>query len=242
MDSLTIDQVFHGMDSVEAGRAREQLMLLRRAETEDEATDAVHALHEIVCYSAVTVEEETVPTVQALYLLLAVEGFRWRQFVLQLLETIICVDGVARGESSLKARVRAAVMAGVPLVEAMSFDQDRDVKGAAILLLAQTSSDRLADFRRFSSAFAEERDPVLKADLAHAAAVCAWDDDRSVGVAVATDWSKRALGDANPAVGFRVGQYLLERGIELEGVNVQEIVDSSLPRVLARRLFRMEYM
>jgi hypothetical protein len=226
----------------EAFRAQQELSRLSVATTQAEAMDAVHALHEIVCYAAVTVEEETVPTVKALYALLRMDGFCWPQFVLQLLETILSVDGVLESETPLMARVREEVMRGESLVRERRDDASRDVRGAAILLLSHMSEDPAVDFQRYTRECVEEPDAVLQADLAVAAAACAWESGGAVDEAAAVVWSKQALEHPNPAVAFRVGRYLLEQSIELQGVDVAGIVTAAEPLVMERRLFRTEYM
>ncbi|MGI5454782.1 hypothetical protein ACQEWB_16715 [Streptomyces sp. CA-249302] len=242
MDAFGVEWGSFEVDPEVARRVQVGLDELFRADGEDEAIDAAHALHELVCYAAVTVEEETVPAVRALRGMLGLPDFRWKQFALQLLDTIISVEGVFDSAGPLKARVRAEVLRAVPLAEKEQNSASRDVRGAAIVFLGSASETPAADFQRFRSAFERESDPVIQADFALAATACVWEADRTVEHANAAGWFEEALEHSNPAVRFRVGQFLAGRGFRWSGGDLDGLVAAAMPVVLERRLFRQEYL
>ncbi|MEU6142536.1 hypothetical protein ABZ848_19455 [Streptomyces sp. NPDC047081] len=242
MDAFGVEWGSFDVDPEVARRVRAELDKLAGADGEEAAIDAAAALHELVCYAAVTVEEETVPAARALRGMLGLPDFRWKQFALQLLDTIISVAGVLDSASPLKARVRAEVLRSVPLAEQEQNSSSRDVRGAAIVFLGSASETPAADFQRFRSAFERESDPVIQADLALAATACAWAADGTAEDAKAAGWFEEVLGHSNPAVRFRVGQFLVGRGFRWSGGDLVGLVAAAVPAVLERRLFRQEYL
>lgn len=242
MDTPEFDWSAPGIAPSVASEVRGVLDQLKLAKSEDDAIDATYALHELICYAAVTVEEVTVPAVAALYEMLAVENFAWRNFVLQILDTVVSVDGVLGSSTPLKSRVLRSVLAGTSLVQGLESSSSRDVRGAAILLLANLSRRPAEDFNRFSQACASDQDPVVQADLALAATVCIRRADGAIGESATARWAEYALTHTNPAVRFRVGQELADHGFPAGGIDAGAVVDEAQPLVLSRRLFRMEYI
>ncbi|MFG2466391.1 hypothetical protein ACGFXB_13200 [Streptomyces canus] len=242
MDAFGMEWGSFDVDPEVVRRVRGELGKLLGADREEEAIDAAHALHELVCYAAVTVEEETVPAVRALCGLLGRADFRWKQFAFQLLDTIISVEGVFASASPLKARVRAEVLRAVPLAEEEQNSASRDVRGAAIVFLASASEVPATDFQRFQSAFERESDPVIQADLALAATQCAWESGGTAENPEVSGWFDEALGHSNPAVRFRVGQFLGGRDFRWGGGDLDDLIAAAMPVVLEQRLFRIEYM
>ncbi|WP_436532768.1 hypothetical protein [Actinoplanes sp. HUAS TT8] len=235
----------------EPGPARSiplRLRELRNATDDGAAIEATHALHELLCYGAVTVEEATVPAVRILYTILADAEFRWNQYVLQLLDTIACVDMVAESDSgqvassSLGARVRSEIIDGLPLVEAATNSEVRDIRGAAIVLLADAAEDSSNMFERFSAELVQERDPVVQADLAYAATTCCFRKLKAAASGSCSAWLDSVLAHPNPAVRYRVAQRLVELKVEHRGAALLPILQSSEAEVVQKRLFRQEYM
>ncbi|MFI5936920.1 hypothetical protein [Actinoplanes sp. NPDC051494] len=225
-----------------------QLDNLRRAVDGEAAAEAAYALHEMLCYSAVAVEEVTVPSVRILYAMQSVNEFQWKPYVLQLLDTIAQVDGVMNphnniaDESSLKARVREEILRGMPLVELASRNETGDTKAAAIILLADAAPDVRRLFDRFEADFREERDLILQSDYAYAATAACCREPESVGPDRCETWLDRALVDPNPAVRYRVARCLVDYGADHRGSSPTAIIRGAEPEVLARKLFRAEYM
>jgi hypothetical protein len=230
------------LDPAVVDEVRAALDRLAHAPAEDEAIDSAHALHELICYAAVTVEEETVPAVADLYRMVGTPDFRWKHFALQILDTIAAVDGVLASASPLKSRVLQELQRGVPLVRSEEHNPSRDVRGAAVLLLATLSRNPAGDFERFRRSLLDEDDPVVQADLALAATMCAWQEEGPTAEEAATGWSEAMLTHPNPAVRFRVGQYLVNRQFRWSGGDLDLLVASLTQVVLSKGLFRMEYM
>ncbi|MFE7384779.1 hypothetical protein ACFU9F_30965 [Streptomyces zhihengii] len=238
MDHSDIDWAAPSLDPNVVREVRGALRDLAEAASEGEAIDATHALHESICYAAVTVEAETVPAVGALRRLLADRGFVWPQFALQLLETVASVDGVLASATALKGAVREELLRVLPWAEEASTRADRDVRGAAVLFLATMSQDGAEDFRRFRTLAGEETDDVAQADLALAAVMCAVRADGRVP----DGFVRTCLTHGNPAVRYRVGLFLDDHGYQYPDGDLRALTEAAGADVLSRGLYRMEYM
>ncbi|GHJ48930.1 hypothetical protein Cs7R123_62720 [Catellatospora sp. TT07R-123] len=220
------------------------LVELYEVTDEGRAVDTVYALHELLCNGSVTVEDAAAPAVRILYGMLDSENFRWRQYVLQLIDTIACVgsliDSTETKYSIGKSRVRDEVLRGIPAVmKIIEHDEDRDVRGAAIVLMGDAGPVVPDMFERLASKVFDEPDMVLQADWAYAATAVLRRKGELPGVRGET-WIRSMLTSNNPAVRYRVAQYLLRSGIEF--ANVDLIMREATPIVLAEGLLRVEYM
>lgn len=215
---------------------------------EDAAAEAAFELHEMLCYAAVMVVEATVPAVRILYAMVAGDDFPGKPYALQLLGTIAGMAGVRNAapggaaDLPVEARVHHEILHGLPAVAAAGRSGNREVRGAAIELLADASPDPHAMFEPLVTQFREEPDPVLQADLAYAATTVYARDPGAVGAVRGSAWMTEALTHPNPAVRYRVAGRMIDMGLDAGPAPVSAIRREAQAEVLAKHLYRQEYM
>ncbi|MDX6739327.1 hypothetical protein [Actinocorallia sp. A-T 12471] len=216
---------------------------LGSAPTSTAAAEAVYGLHEIVCYGSVTVEPAAVQVIPLLYQMLGSADFHWAQYVIQLIDTMVCVPGVIDAvEGELKYLVRTEILRGRPILLSHTRSASTEVRGIALTALADSSLNPSEDFVYFAEAFSEEGDPVVQGDLAYAMVALYLRDPSAVVALRGKDWIDDLLAHENPAVRYRSAQCMVMAEHDHAGFPLRALMETVQSEVMARNLLRSEYM